>query len=250
MIVGWGIIGFLIVLVVTTVGDLVSEELRGRLDRMPYAVLRVAIRRLPAELRQSVGNEWLAELHHILHHAKGLPLTRLVSAVPFALGLLRTARRIGRELGAVRTGAVPTSQKPAGGLLALRRIAIVGSITVSLTSVGITATDGLLGVGISIAPVLLTYVEQLPEHGGQRPTFRDPRMLKGQGPSIQPGQQVEVVCRFHVPNGSPSTQPGWWYLIASSPWNQEYYTVANSYLNGDAPEGPHITEVDSSVPIC
>lgn len=43
---------------------------------------------------------------------------------------------------------------------------------------------------------------------------------------------------------------GWWYLIASSPWNRQYYTVANSYLNGDPLEGPHITTVDNGVPEC
>lgn len=63
MKIGGGIVDFLVTLVVTIVGGLVSEELRSRLDRMPYAVLRVAIRRLPVELRQSVGDEWLAELH-------------------------------------------------------------------------------------------------------------------------------------------------------------------------------------------
>ncbi|MGH8349213.1 MAG: hypothetical protein ACRES5_22045, partial [Pseudomonas sp.] len=64
------------------------------------------------------------------------------------------------------------------------------------------------------------------------------------------GQQVEVVCRFHDPNAPASVQPGWWYLIASSPWNRQYYTVANSYLNGDPPEGPYLTSVDNGVPVC
>jgi hypothetical protein len=83
-----------------------------------------------------------------------------------------------------------------------------------------------------------------------KPTFRDPRAFKGQGPAVQPGQQVEVVCRFHDPNAPSSVQPGWWYLIASPPWNRQYYTVANSYRNGDPPEGPFLTSVDNSVPVC
>lgn len=244
----WGIIGFLVALVATTVGDLVSEELRSRLDRMPYTVLRLAIRRLPVELRPSVGDEWLAELHHILRQTKGLPLTRLVSAMPYALGLLRTARRIGRDLRAARTGAVSISRKPGGGFSALRRVAVVGGITASLVSVGITATDGLVGAGITTG-VLKTYDEQA---GGSisRPTFREPRTLTGQGPRVQSGQQVKVVCRLYVPAGPISTRPGWWYLIDSSPWNRHYYTVANSYLNGDAPGGPYFTMVDSRVPVC
>jgi hypothetical protein len=83
-----------------------------------------------------------------------------------------------------------------------------------------------------------------------KPTFRDPRAFKDQGPPVQPGQQVEVVCRFHDPQAPLSVQPGWWYLIASPPWNRHYYTVANSYLNGDPPQGPPATDVDNGVPVC
>jgi hypothetical protein len=249
--VGWGIIGFLIALFVTTVGDLVSEELRSSLDRMPYAVLRLAIRRLPAELRQNVGDEWLAELHHILHHTKGLPLTRLISAIPYTLGLLRTARRIGRELRAVRTGRT-ISQKSTSSLFSLRKIALAGGMTVSFATVivGITAPEAIVGGAITTGG-LNTFIEQTPPDSGvsSLPTFRDPSAFTGEGPRIQRGR-VEVVCRFYVPNGPPSTQPGWWYLVASSPWNRQYYTVANSYLNGDPPEGPYRTSVDSRVPVC
>lgn len=86
--------------------------------------------------------------------------------------------------------------------------------------------------------------------GNLKPTYRDPRAFKGKGPSVQPGQQVEVVCRFHDPHAPASVQPGWWYLIASPPWNRQYYTVANSYLNGDPIEGPYLTSVDNVVPEC
>lgn len=81
-------------------------------------------------------------------------------------------------------------------------------------------------------------------------TFQDPYALTGLGPPVQPGQQIEVVCRFHDAKAVPSIQPGWWYLIASPPWNRQYYTPANSYFNGDSPEGFHITKVDSGVPVC
>lgn len=250
MKVAWGIIGFLIALVVTTVGDLVSEELRSRLDRMPYAVLRWAIRRLPAELRPSVGDEWLAELHHILRQTKGLPLTRLVSAMPYALGLLRTARRIGRELRTVRTGAVPISRKPASGFSILRRTVLVGGITASLAGVGITVTDGLIGAGITTRG-LKTFEEQAQTTNSSGvTTFHDPFRFGGQGPRILSGQRVEVVCRLYDPSTPASVEPGWWYLIASAPWNQQYYTPANSYLNGDVPGGSSFTPVDLGVPVC
>lgn len=86
--------------------------------------------------------------------------------------------------------------------------------------------------------------------GTPKPTFRDPRAFLGLGPAVPAGQRVEVVCRFHVADSPPSTQPGWWYLIASPPWNRQYYTVANSYLNGDTPGGAQLTVVDNGVPVC
>jgi hypothetical protein len=86
---------------------------------------------------------------------------------------------------------------------------------------------------------------------GSHPTFRNPLLFGGPGPAVQPGKTVEVACRFFQPNAPPSVKhDGWWYLIASQPWNRHYYTVANSYLNGDPPEGPYITNVDNGVPEC
>lgn len=82
-------------------------------------------------------------------------------------------------------------------------------------------------------------------------TFKDPRGFGGQGPRVLPGQQVEVVCRFHDPNAPPTVQPGWWYLIHSPPWNREYYTPANSYLNTDPLKEPRVVaDVDERVPVC
>lgn len=86
--------------------------------------------------------------------------------------------------------------------------------------------------------------------GSTKPTYRDPRSFKGQGRSVPAGQQIQVVCRFHDPDAPLSVQPGWWYLIANPPWRRQYYTVANSYLNGDPPQGPGLTTVDNGVPVC
>ncbi|MEU4807139.1 hypothetical protein [Actinosynnema sp. NPDC023587] len=94
----------------------------------------------------------------------------------------------------------------------------------------------------------VTYPEQASRSAAR--TFRDPRAFKGAGPKLTPGQEIEVVCRFHDPDAPPSVQPGWWYLIASAPWNRQYYSPANSYRNGDPPGGPYLTAVDSAVPVC
>jgi hypothetical protein len=153
----WGIVvGFLVTVITTTVCDLVSEELRSRLDRVPYVVIHVAIRRLPDDVRQSVGNEWLAELHHIVRHAKGRPITRLLSATRYALGLLYKARRIGRELKAVRTGAVPASQNVVNGLWTFRRIAIMGVTSVAAVGIGSAVIEAIIGSWLVTAPSITT----------------------------------------------------------------------------------------------
>ncbi|MGH3870369.1 MAG: hypothetical protein ACRDSR_02460 [Pseudonocardiaceae bacterium] len=66
-------------------------------------------------------------------------------------------------------------------------------------------------------------------------------------------QKVDVLCKLHAPvPGSPNVGK-YWYLVVSPPWSGRYYTVANSYLNGDSPDldqGTHDTAVDLKVPDC
>jgi hypothetical protein len=91
-------------------GGVVSEEVRGRLDRLPFAVLRLARGRLPAGLRERVHDqEWVPELEHILKHAELLPLTRLVIGLRYAAGLL------------VHAGTIAQALQPAAGSPAPRQ---------------------------------------------------------------------------------------------------------------------------------
>jgi DNA-binding CsgD family transcriptional regulator len=93
-------------------GDLVSEEVRNRLDGIPFALLRMASRRLPPELRTATyEEEWLPELHFVLRGDQALPITRLIKGTRFAFGLLFTARVIGRDLQGTR-GPEETIIKP------------------------------------------------------------------------------------------------------------------------------------------
>lgn len=50
----------------------------------------------------------------------------------------------------------------------------------------------------------------------------------------------------------PSVSPdGYWYRIASPPWNDEFHAAANTFTNGDVlgnPNGTHFTDV--RVPDC
>jgi hypothetical protein len=44
---------------------------------------------------------------------------------------------------------------------------------------------------------------------------------------------VDITCKKRPASTIPSASPdGYWYLIASSPWNNQYWGVANSFHNG------------------
>jgi len=91
--------GLAFAVIVLVVGYEASEEVRARLDRLPLAVLRLARLRLPAGLREQVHDqEWVPELEHVLHRAESFPLTRLITGVRFAAGLLIHAGAIAAEL--------------------------------------------------------------------------------------------------------------------------------------------------------
>jgi lipopolysaccharide/colanic/teichoic acid biosynthesis glycosyltransferase len=105
MRVGWAVvIGFIGTLLTATLGDLFSEEVRTRLERLPAAVIRFAGRRLPADVRDEWTDEWLAELAYILRGTESLPISRLVRGTRFAVGHLRSAPTIGRELSKADEG--------------------------------------------------------------------------------------------------------------------------------------------------
>jgi hypothetical protein len=64
-------------LCMTAVGDMVSEEVRDRLDHLPHAILRLAARRLPPAQRVTVyEDECMPELTYILKGDEARPVTR------------------------------------------------------------------------------------------------------------------------------------------------------------------------------
>ena len=83
----------------TAAGDMVSEEVRDRLDRLPRAILRLAALRLdPADREDIYDDEWLPELIEILRGDEARPITRLLVGTSYAFGILARARRIARDL--------------------------------------------------------------------------------------------------------------------------------------------------------
>ncbi|MEO3973267.1 tetratricopeptide repeat protein [Streptomyces sp. CAU 1734] len=90
------------------VSDLLSQEIRARLLHLPFLILRLAARQLPAELRTEIHEEtWLPEVHHILGDEATGPLTRLTEATRLALSLW--LRGGGRQMAEALTAVTPPS---------------------------------------------------------------------------------------------------------------------------------------------
>lgn len=81
-------------------------------------------------------------------------------------------------------------------------------------------------------------------------TFTNYHNASGMGPAIAAGQWVEVSCRVYDPTIASVNPDGYWYRIASAPWNNVYYSPANTFMNGDPYGGPYTHNTDFSVPVC
>jgi hypothetical protein len=71
-------------------GDLASEEVHTRLARLPYLLIRLTLRGVPAEDQQELRETYEAELDFIEAQTEGLPITRLCRSLYFSMSLLRT----------------------------------------------------------------------------------------------------------------------------------------------------------------
>lgn len=99
------------------------------------------------------------------------------------------------------------------------------------------------------APGAGTYVEQQGSLGAN--TFTNPYNASGMGPKIPPYGYVEVSCKVYAPQILSANPDGYWYRIHSTPWNDAYYAVANTFWNGDVPgQKPYIHNTDFNVRDC
>jgi hypothetical protein len=85
-------------------GDVLSNEIRARLDKIPHAIVQVAVLRLPVPLRRELSDEWSAELTEILRGHEALAVTRLWVGVRYSTGLLRSSAQVGRALSPDNAG--------------------------------------------------------------------------------------------------------------------------------------------------
>jgi hypothetical protein len=95
-----------------------------------------------------------------------------------------------------------------------------------------------------------TVTEQEGSHGAN--TFQDVANASGEGPKIPAMAYVQVTCKVLPASTIGSAYPdGYWYLIASPPWGNQYYAVANTFWNGDVPGHlPYTHNEDPNVPDC
>lgn len=103
---------------------------------------------------------------------------------------------------------------------------------------------------INPPPPPRTYTEQSGSHGS--PTFQNYFNASGQGPTVPAMGYVEISCKVHPSSTIASANPdGYWYRIASPPWNNQYYAVANTFWNGDTPGvTPYTHNTDFNIPDC
>ena len=94
-----------------------------------------------------------------------------------------------------------------------------------------------------------TYAERASIHHAVH-TFANYHNASAQGPDIAVGQTVQVSCKVYDPTIASVNPDGYWYRIASSPWNNNYYAPANTFLDGDPPNGPYTHNTDFAVPDC
>ena len=97
-------------------------------------------------------------------------------------------------------------------------------------------------------PAPQTYTEQESSHGVN--TFTNYHNASGMGPRIAGGQYVQVTCKVYDPYITSVNPDGYWYRIATAPWNGIYYSPANTFMNGDPWGGPYSHPTDWSVPNC
>lgn len=84
------------------------------------------------------------------------------------------------------------------------------------------------------APKPTTFTEQV-ESAGSAPTFKVYRNASGRGPDIPANGRVQITCKVYDTTIRSVLPGGYWYRIATAPWNNAYYSPANNFLNGGHP---------------
>jgi hypothetical protein len=97
-------------------------------------------------------------------------------------------------------------------------------------------------------PPPTTYTEQEGHFGAN--TFANYQNASGEGAKVAAAMYVQVSCKVYAPSIGSASPDGYWYRISGSPWNNQYYAVANTFMNGDPWGGPYTHNTDFNVPDC
>ncbi|MCU1281935.1 MAG: putative cell wall-binding domain [bacterium] len=119
----------------------------------------------------------------------------------------------------------------------------------------LTAVSMIIAAALSFGGVMTAspagasgYSEQEGHHGAN--TFTDYHNASGMGPRVDAASWVDVSCKVYDPYIQSVNPDGYWYRIASAPWNDQYYAAANTFMNGDPWNGPYTHNTDWNVPDC
>jgi hypothetical protein len=112
----------------------------------------------------------------------------------------------------------------------------------------IDATPDRVGTWATCTTPQLWWEQETPNHPVN--TFLNYHNASGMGTPIAAGQWVQVSCKVYDPYIASVNPDGYWYRIASSPWNNAYYAPANTFMNGDPYGGPYTHNTDFAVRDC
>lgn len=153
------------------------------------------------------------------------------------------------------TGRASAAPGPGISLGTVTGHAVVGPTvraTAGVPTTGTTRSTGGGAGGTTSAPPTSSVGSRVEEaynrHGV--PTFADYANASSPGQTIAFQQMVRVACKIYDPSIGSTRPGGYWYRIESPPWNGAYYAVANTFLNGDPPNGPYSHDVDPAVSDC
>jgi GDSL-like Lipase/Acylhydrolase family len=110
----------------------------------------------------------------------------------------------------------------------------------------------LLGVTpLAISPTAAQAANVTEQQGSRGVnTFLNYHNASGVGVRVAPFAFIEISCKVYDPAIASANPDGYWYRVASSPWNNQYYAPANTFMNGDAVGGPFTHNTDFAVPDC
>lgn len=156
-------------------------------------------------------------------------------------------------------GELDSAVEPGGQAGGRRRpwVALVAAVSLLVTLAAVAIVLRGAHHSSSIRAVAATTEQQsagqhseLEFHKGGAPSMADPHDVAGVGPRIDFGKTAMVSCKLLAPSIGSVSPDGYWYRIATAPWNDHYYVAANTFLNGDPVRGPYSHNTDFAVPDC